>query len=343
MIEAIQMEIVQRKGYTEEKIDTIYFGGGTPSYIETCSIHHIIDTIAQHFNINDSAEITIEANPDDLDKSKLNELKNIGVNRLSIGLQSLDDRFLRFMNRSHTASQGIYCIKTAQDIGITNISADLIYGIQESTTESFSKDLNGIIELNIPHISCYCLTIEPNTVFGKWNQSKKLKDVNEEMAIEQFQMLYKELIACGYDHYEIANFALEGYISQHNSNYWKGTSYLGIGPGAHSFDGDHNRRVNVANNPKYIKQVMAGNTYFDIEKLTQRDHINEYIMTSLRTKWGCDLNHLKNRFNYNLVDEQGDYLNKIINNDWIKIRNEIVSLTNSGKLFADQIASELFI
>ncbi|TAE01440.1 MAG: radical SAM family heme chaperone HemW, partial [Bacteroidetes bacterium] len=259
MINAINKEIVLQKDYFSEKnsISSIYFGGGTPSVLSQTELESVLKNIYNNFEVDPQAEITLEANPDDLNKNKLKELKSLGINRLSIGVQSFDEAFLKYMNRSHNAKQSLECLENAQKIGFDNLSFDLIYGVPAQNHDFWKKDLQMASQIGAKHISAYCLTIEEKTVFGKWLKNKKINEINDDFANDQFDMLVENLENKGYQHYEISNFAMPNHYSKHNTNYWKKGSYLGIGASAHSYN-QQNRQFNISNNSLYIKQIEKG-------------------------------------------------------------------------------------
>jgi oxygen-independent coproporphyrinogen-3 oxidase len=343
MVNAICKELRLRKDYLHsEIIESIYFGGGTPSLLNEAELTKIMTTISEHFNLSDHAEITLEANPDDITPLKLKAFYNAGINRLSVGIQSFDPHILKWMNRAHDAQEAMNCLNWIKESDISNYSADLIYGIPTGSNQQLLNDIKQMIAFEPNHISAYCLTIEPKTVFGHKLEKGKLKEVDEELAANQFLMIDETLSEAGYRHYEVSNYCLPGYESFHNNNYWRGVKYLGIGPGAHSFDGS-NRQFNISNNPKYIQSIQQGRLPLQEDLLTKNDRINEYLMTSLRTAEGIDTNILLSRFNYNFFDE-----NNSIIESWeaekLCIRNENgITLTLKGMLLADKLAADLFI
>jgi oxygen-independent coproporphyrinogen III oxidase len=343
MVRSLQKEILLQRYYLQNEIvNTIYFGGGTPSILNGNEIGILLLEIQNNFNVKNDAEITLEANPDDLDFNKIRNFKKAGINRLSIGIQSFYDEHLRFLNRVHSSEEAIKSVKIAQDEGFSNISIDLIYGIPYKDHSIWEHDLNQALELNPQHISSYCLTIEEKTAFGSWLKKGKLKPVEEEFAAVQFEILANQLTKNNFEHYEISNFALPGFRSRHNGNYWRYEKYLGIGPGAHSFDGI-SRQSNIANNVKYIKSLKEEIIPADIEILTQEDQINEYILTSLRTSDGCSLEKLITVFQYDILKEKKDYIRSLVLEEYITLSSENIVLTGSGKLLADKIAEDLFI
>ncbi|UKN00377.1 radical SAM family heme chaperone HemW [Paracrocinitomix mangrovi] len=343
MIDAIVIELEKRKSYLQnETVETIYFGGGTPSILNKEELKRILDTIYSNFEVAANTEITIETNPDDLSEAKLSELKEIGFNRLSIGIQSFDDEVLQMMNRAHSSFQATECVLTAQNLGFDNITVDLIYGIPNQTIEYWEKQLQKLVDLNVPHVSSYCLTIEPNTVFGKRFKNGQITVPEDVETVQQFKKMREVFKKYDYEHYEISNFAKEGYISKHNSAYWLGKKYLGIGPSAHSFDGK-NRGWNIANNPQYIKKIIAGENVHTIEELTEKDKFNDYILTRLRTKWGLNLNEVKQLAMFLSLDDFNNTLLHHQNEGHIKIEDGFVYLTEEGMLLADQISADLFV
>lgn len=343
VIDAICKEIELQKDYLPTKnLQSIYLGGGTPSLLNERELAQIFETISKYFTYNLEAEITLEANPDDLSIDKLHLFKKLGINRLSIGIQSFNEGHLRFMNRSHTAEQAQNCIRDARQIGFESLTIDLIYGIPAPNHEIWKRDLEISVALQLPHISSYCLTIEDKTAFGHWLKKGKIKEIDDDFAIHQFELLVNTLENNTYQHYEISNFALKNSYSQHNSNYWKKGEYLGLGPSAHSYNG-RARQHNIANNRQYVNEILKGKIPCEIEFLTQKDHINEYIMTSLRTEWGCDLDFLRTEFKHQLNQEQKQEIEKDEKNGFLLIENKTLKLTLKGKLFADTLAAKLFL
>jgi oxygen-independent coproporphyrinogen-3 oxidase len=343
VVEAIAAEIVLRKDYLPEKgIETIYFGGGTPSMLDQAELELLLDTIRQHFSVDKDAEITLEANPDDLTADKLRQFYAAGINRLSIGIQSFHEPHLKFLNRIHSATEAGQCVKTAQDIGIQNISIDLIYAIPAESHAILQEDMQKAFELNISHISAYCLTIEPQTAFGSWLKKKKIQPIDEEFAARQFEILIKTLAENGYEQYEISNFARNGRYSRHNSSYWKQRPYLGVGPSAHSYNGS-SREYNVSNNAQYLKAIQGNVIPATIEQLSVADQTNEYLLTGLRTKWGVSREKLEllSKGTFRMVHAED--LKRMTASGWIWEDTQSLYLTESGKLFADRIASDLFI
>jgi oxygen-independent coproporphyrinogen-3 oxidase len=339
---AIAKELQHQKDYLKgDLVKTIYLGGGTPSLLPCEDLDTILTAVAKNFNIDDNPEITIEANPDDLTSKKLLDLHQLGVNRLSIGIQSFDPEVLKFLNRAHDANSALTCISLAREAGFNNLSIDLIYSIPGQGNTAWKKNLEQAIELSPEHISSYSLSIEEKTTFGHWQRSGKLKSTEEEIAAQQFELLMEELEHAGYEQYEISNFCKPGFHSRHNSSYWEEERYLGVGPSAHSYNG-FSRQFNIPNNHLYIKSLAEDKIPFELEVLTSANKINEYIFTTLRTNGGCDLQKLKREHGYHMEVKNQGYLNRIIEGRLAIVENDILRLTRSGKLLADKIASDLF-
>ncbi len=341
MVEFISKELEIRNKEISEPIETIYFGGGTPSLLDLNELDAIFETIYRKYSVIENPEITLEANPDDLTSSKLKELKTTPVNRFSIGIQSFFDVDLKFMNRVHNADEAIRSIQTARDLGFKNITIDLIYGGQTTTEQMWQKNLETALNLEIPHISSYALTVEPKTALAHQIQTKKLKDVDEDKQERQFQMLVKSLTSNDFIHYEISNFGKEGFLSQHNSNYWKGKPYLGVGPSAHSYTGK-NRSWNPANNSVYMKNLAENKLANEVEVLNENDRFNELIMIRLRTIYGLDLEELKSNFPSEFFQEFLSELQPHLDNQLVQIEKGILYITEKGKFLADGIAASLF-
>lgn len=344
LVEAILTEIDLRLPYLKNKnIETIYFGGGTPSLLSEKELFLILEKLYKTYNVSSHAEITLEANPDDLNIDKLKELKRLEINRLSIGLQSFNDEELIWMNRAHTAAESEASVKRSQDKGFENISIDLIYGSKFSNLTNWKKTLDKTIALDVKHISSYNLTIEDKTKLGYDFKVKKEMAIDDEKSSELFLEMIDRLEKNKFIHYEISNFGKENWFSNHNSNYWKGIEYIGFGPSAHSFDGV-SRQWNISNNSLYIKNVNDTNeSYFEKELLSEVDQFNEYILTSLRTIWGIDAEVLKNKFSSEIIHSFNRNINTYISKGMVTFTNNQYVLTSNGKLFADRIASELFV
>ncbi len=344
MVKCILTEIDLRNDYLKDKnIQTIYFGGGTPSLLSERDTFQILEKIYKQYNVSNDLELTLECNPDDLSDEKLKELKRLEINRLSIGLQSFDEEELVWMNRAHNAKQSEASVKRAQDRGFENITIDLIYGSKFSNLSNWKKTLDEAIELQVPHISSYNLTIEEKTKLGHDFKVKKEAAIDDEKSSELFLEMIDRLEKNNFIHYEISNFAKEGFFSNHNSNYWKGIHYLGLGPSAHSFDGI-SRQWNVSNNNLYIKHISEKTeSYFEKEVLTETERFNEYILTSLRTIWGINLDYLKTNFNSDFVKNFLNQIQEYIKQETVVAKDKEYTLTEKGKLLADKIASELFV
>lgn len=343
MVDALCLELeMQSEFLGKDSVYTIYLGGGTPSLLEHQHLKKIMKVIQYEYDLASNIEITLEANPDDLSPEKLEAFYSNGINRLSIGIQSFHNENLEWMNRQHTGDEAIEAVLNAREAGFENISIDLIYAVPAADHSIWEADLKQAIRLRPEHISSYCLTIEPRTAFGKWLEKGRIQEIDEDFAAEQFEILLDTMYRHGYDQYEISNFAQPGYESRHNSAYWKDEKYLGIGPSAHSYNGKF-RKANVANNAKYLKGMEEGKIPFEVITLSREDQINEYILTSLRTKWGCSLDLLKEKYGVDLLMEHRDYLNKISLQDLIYEDERHLILTDSGKLLADKLASDLFV
>ena len=341
-IAALQKEIHLTKIFSPaEPIETIYFGGGTPSLLLTDELNLIFEALNKKFSLSKNIEITLEANPDDISVEKLNTWKSSGINRLSVGIQSFVEDELAWMNRAHTASDSIACIEKIIDAGFVNFSIDLIYGSPLLTNDNWKRNVEMVIEKNIPHVSCYALTVEPKTALEKMILAKKKAPINSEKQAEQFLLLMDWMQNAAYEHYEISNFAKPGMRSQHNSSYWKGKPYYGFGPSAHSFDGNA-RRWNVANNAYYIQSIQKNIIPCEEETLTVTQQLNEFIMISLRTSEGLDIELVKERFGENTGNKLQASSQKYILSSRLKAEDSKLILTNEGKLFADGIAADLF-
>ncbi|MBO9200254.1 MULTISPECIES: radical SAM family heme chaperone HemW [Niastella] len=340
-VEALLKEIRLQKNYLPpEPVNTIYFGGGTPSLLSQDQLAAILQALHQQFKVAANAEITLEANPDDITEQQLQQWKQLGINRLSIGVQSFFEEDLRWMNRAHTAQQAINNLKLARQY-FDNMTMDLIYGGPTLPDDKWQYNVQQAIALGIPHISCYALTVEPGTALASMINKHKTTDVNTEDQARQFVLLMDWLQQAGYEHYEISNFALPGKRSRHNSSYWQGASYLGLGPSAHSFNGE-SRQWNIANNALYIKSLNEDKVPFELETLTDTQRLNEYIMTSLRTIEGLDIAWVVARFGEREANQLQRASQPFIDSGKMRFYNNHLQLTNEGKLFADGIAAELF-
>lgn len=341
-VKALKKEILLQKNYlSAEWIKTIYFGGGTPSLLSGAELQEIFDALNKNFNIDPDAEITLEANPDDLSIEKIKELKETPVNRFSIGIQSFHDEDLIWMNRAHRSEEATRSVKLAQDSGFDNITIDLIYGMPILTEHKWRNNLQIAFALEVKHISAYNLTIETGTAFGHAVKEGKMKEVDDERSAEQFNIMLEAMSNAGFVQYEISNFCKDSAFSKHNSNYWLKEKYLGLGPSAHSFNGE-SRQWNIANNSLYIQSIQKGELNFEKEELSVFQRYNEYVLTSLRTMWGTDLEHIKSaygvEFSEYCLKEAGNY----IASGNLRTEGNKLFLTNKGKLIADKIASDLF-
>ncbi len=340
MVKAIVKEAELRKQYLNEPVETIYFGGGTPSLIAIEDLQFTIEQFRNYFAVVEQAEITLEANPDDITEEKLLQWKAIGINRLSIGIQSFFEEDLQWMNRAHNAEQAMRCLALATK-HFSNITIDLIYGTPTLTDEKWKINFEIAKELNIPHLSCYALTVEPRTALDKMIQLKKKEEVDPEKQARHFELLMQWSKESGYEHYEISNFAKPGFRSKHNSSYWQGKSYLGLGPSAHSFNGNE-RQWNVANNTLYLKSLELNIVPCEKEVLTQEQKLNEYLMTSLRTTEGLSLKRVSDNWSKDAADAIKKDAAIFLAEGTMTASDDHLILTDEGKLLADGIAAELF-
>ncbi len=342
-VPALLKEIELRKNFLhQEKIETIYFGGGTPSLLEFVELKAILEKIRENFDVTPGAEFTLEANPDDITAEKIKEWVSLGINRLSIGIQSFYEEDLLWMNRAHNAKQAEDCIRIAQQEGIFNLTIDLIYGTPGLTNEKWIANLKKVKQLGVQHVSCYALTVEPKTALDLMIRKGKKEDVVPETQAEQFMMLMEWAAENGFEHYEISNFAKPGFRSRHNSAYWSGAKYLGLGPSAHSFDGK-SRQWNVSNNALYIKSIEGGVLPIEEEQLTETQQLNEYIMTSLRTIEGLNLELIREKFGVQLSEQVHKESERYLSTGKLQLVDEKLVLTREGKLFTDGIAADLFV
>lgn len=339
MVEELRL---QKDFLGNEPVNTIYFGGGTPSLLTKQEVAVLLRAVQLHHSVDPAAEITLEANPDDLTEKSLTAFKQAGINRLSMGIQSFQDDLLTYLHRAHDSTQARTTFQWARNAGFTNISIDLIYAIPDQHDAKWLLDIEQAIALNPEHISCYSLTIEEKTAFGRWAAAGKLKLVPDDDAAGQLEVLIGQLERNGYEHYEISNFAKPGYYSRHNSSYWKQQKYLGIGPSAHSYNGDI-RAFTISNNPLYLKAISSGNVPAETEVLTRENKINEFILTTLRTRWGTNLITLKRIYQHDLLEQNHPYIKDLIDRGLAIMENDTLFLTQKGKFLADKIASELFV
>lgn len=341
MIAGLCGELSLQKGYLDNKVvETIYLGGGTPSLLTGTELQRIFESIRQHFTLSSAPEITLEANPDDLTDRSLEEMSDAGVNRLSIGIQSFDDAVLRALNRIHNGAAARDSVRRARAKGFQNISVDLIYAIPQQNIERWTKNIEEAVELEPQHISSYTLTIEEKTVLGKWARQGKFNPLDDDSAADQHDVLVDHLAAAGFEHYEVSNFARPGYRSRHNTGYWLGMEYLGIGPGAHSFNGI-SRQHNVRDNRRYIAALQRNEIPATLELLSQEDKLNEYMLISLRTSWGIDLEKVRRDFGVDISDVRKDYIEILRKKELATVTGNTLALTRKGLLLADEIALNL--
>jgi putative oxygen-independent coproporphyrinogen III oxidase len=339
MVTELRLRAVELQG---ENIETIYFGGGTPSILAPGLLALLLEAASDIFRVEPGAEITLEANPEDLTVERMSAWRNMGINRLSIGIQSFQDIDLRYMNRNHDAEQAVACIEAARSLGFHDLTIDLIYGTPTMDDAAWENNLSRMAELDLPHFSAYALTVEPRTALHHMVRNRLVTEPEEEQAARQFHILMEWAKSNGYEHYEISNFSRSGRHSRHNTSYWQGKPYLGIGPSAHGFSRNV-RRWNVRNNTAYIKSLQQGDTCYEEEVLGRDDLYNEFVMTGMRTKWGVDRKELTGRFGEELLAHFEEHLLRSIDPRWVEDRQGVVVLTDAGKLFADRIASALFI
>ena len=343
IISSIIHELILRKNYLKNDIiETIYFGGGTPSILESSELDKILECLFKYYNVSPFPEVTIESNPNDLNKKKIKNLISLGINRLSLGGQSFNDSQLKILNRTHSSFDVENSIKIAQELGINNINLDLIYGLPKLSVKDWEEDLNKAISLNVTHLSCYCLTIEKGTVF--FNKLKKgtLKVASDKNKTDQFLLMRKILINENYIHYEISNFCKQNYRSKHNSSYWNFQKYLGVGPSAHSFNGK-TRQWNISNNSKYINSIKDNEVFYEEEVLTRNNIINEFILTSLRKIEGISNKKLKEITSHKEYANFKLQINDLVNRSLIFEKNDYYSLTEQGMILCDKITSDLFL
>ena len=342
MVLALGKEIVLRKSEFEDAVvETIYFGGGTPSILTIADVKFLIETVYENYSVIENPEITVEANPDDLSENFIIELSKTSVNRLSIGVQSFFEDDLLVMNRAHNSVEAKKCLKIATNY-FNNISVDLIYGIPEMSNQKWTQNIETALSFGISHISSYALTVEPKTALKKLIDTGKIAQPKDEVASEHFDILVEKLTQNGFIHYELSNFGKENYFSKNNSSYWLGKKYIGIGPSAHSFDGKC-RSWNVANNGLYLKSIFENNLPNEIEILTTTDKYNEFVMTGLRTIWGVNLNRIEIEFGQSYIKHLKKQFEKFVNDDLLVLENGILKTTKKGKFLSDGIASDLFM
>lgn len=342
-VESLKREIVNRKDYLgEEKVRTIYFGGGTPSLLPTKYIAEILEIVNDNFDLTSNPEITLEANPDTINKEQLFSLKSLDINRISIGIQSFHDDDLKYLDRRHDSKHALQIIDDLKCVGFDKITLDLIYGIPTLTEEKWNENLDIFFSTGFSHLSAYALTVEPKTILGQRIEKGDLQDVSEDEAVRHYNILVERTKEKGFEHYEISNFAKLGCRSQHNSIYWNDEKYLGLGPSAHSYDGN-SRQWNVSNLTKYIQLVGNSEEYYEKEILTVDDKFNEYVMTSLRTSWGCNLEKIEKSYGKSYVSHFLKNVEKYLKSGEMLKDFNTYRLTDKGMLFADGIAAELFL
>ncbi len=342
MVSMICREIELRKDYlSKSAVETVYFGGGTPSVLTPDMLEKILNTISKNFTC-DWKEVTMESNPDDLNLANLEAWKSMGMDRLSLGIQSFDETILKFYNRAHSSEESKAAIQKARKVGFEKFSIDLIYGFPYPNHSLWKRDLAEAIAQETGHLSCYSLTVEPKTTLGNWAKKGKFIAAEEDFIAEQFEYLQEQTEKAGFIQYEISNFGKPGQFALHNTNYWKGVPYLGIGPSAHSFDGK-NRGSNLSHNINYIKNLQLNQTSFTEDQLTEEDRLNEYLLTGLRTIWGIDLDFVQAEFGKNLNTDKKPILDQMDSKGWLYWNENNLSLTKTGKLLADSIAASLFV
>ena len=341
MVNTIASELHTRIDYLEGKpVESIYFGGGTPSILNEQELSLLLKEIRANYQVNSEAEITIETNPDDITQEKLTTWKNVGVNRLSIGLQSFKAEDLEWMNRAHTADESRNCVALAKAHNFQNLTVDLMYGLPNLSNDEWKNHILQVIEMGVTHISAYCLTVEEKTVLNKWVKEGRIHPASENQQSEQFLLLVEMLEKHGFEQYEISNFCRSGHEAVHNSNYWKGEWYLGVGPSAHSFNGT-SRSWNIANNQKYMQRIAENEAFFETENLSNRDQYNELLLTGLRTKYGVSLKKLVAL--HSIPESTELKISEFKSAGWMKEIDAVLVLTKSGRLKADYIAAELFL
>ena len=338
---ALEKEINFRKNEISEVVESIYFGGGTPSLLSPTEVEQILTFLFTIFDIDNKAEITLESNPDDLTPDYLKGLRNTRINRLSIGIQSFHDEDLSMMNRRHDSKQAVECVKNAQDSGFENISVDLLYGLPRQNIEKWEENLHQAISLNVSHLSAYHLTYHEGTVLNKYIEEGKIAELSEDTSLEQFRLLISMMEVSGYEHYEISNFARDGLYSRHNCSYWNGDKYLGFGPAAHSYDGK-TRRWNVSNLETYLFALDNGDKWWQVETLSLEDRYNDYIITALRTKWGISQTFLESNFEEKIVQYFLKQVQSYLQSGHLYIVDGVFKLSENGVFISDKIMESLF-
>ena len=343
-VSALKKEIINRKSYLgDDVVKTIYFGGGTPSLLPVKYVDEILELLHENYNIISNPEVTLEINPDTIDKEKMFALKRLGVNRMSVGIQSFNDDDLRYLGRRHDSRHALQVLDDLNSVGFDRITLDLIYGMPTLTEEKWNHNLDIFFSTGISHLSAYALTVEPKTILGQKIEKEELQEVSEEDTIRHYNILVERTKENGFEHYEISNFAKEGCRSQHNSIYWQNVKYLGLGPSAHSYDGN-SRQWNVSNLTKYIQLIDTGTEcYYEKEILSKEDKFNEYVMTSLRTSWGCDVEKIERDYGKSYAHNFLKNVKKYLDSGIMLVKDNNFILTDEGMLFADGIAADLFV
>jgi oxygen-independent coproporphyrinogen III oxidase len=343
MVQALRKELKARSEYLSgQSISSVYFGGGTPSLLSDTQLKLILDQIQELFVIDGDAEITLEANPDDLDRQKIDSLIASGVNRLSIGIQSFVEAQLRRMNRAHTSKEAEFAVKCAQDRGLENITADLIFALPDLTVEAYTADLRRLLGMGVKHLSAYGLTMEPRTVFHKWSATGRIQEANAATFEAHFRITPQVCMEYGLEHYEVSNFGMPHFYSRHNTAYWKGAHYVGIGPSAHSYNGT-SRQWNIANNPQYLHKVETNEVHWEKEVIDAKAACNEYLMTGLRTKWGIDLDYLQQQTEWTFGDQQIALIHDFAQKGLATLSDRKMVLTMDGLLQVDSVTAALFV
>lgn len=342
MVDAICEEIhLKRTQKGPDSLHTIYFGGGTPSLLTTSQLNRILNVIVKNYEVASGVEVTLEANPEDIAQEKVREWIASGINRLSIGIQTFDDQRLVFLNRNHDSRSAHRCVEIARDTGINNLTIDLIYAIPPDEMDYWKKDIETAVDLNIPHLSVYGLTIEEKTVFGNWYRKNKLDPVSESTNEKQYLYAESTLQSAGYLHYEVSNYAKQDQYSKHNSNYWLQKAYIGIGPGAHSYDGA-TRACNISNNHLYMQSISSGKIPEEVEELNPIQKLNEYILTRSRTIYGLDFVEIKEFFGVSIAEDRKEWIQYLTKNKLAIIDGKVLRLTSAGMKLADEITLKLF-
>ncbi len=343
-VSALKKEIINRKSYLgDDVVKTIYFGGGTPSLLPVKYVEEILELLHENYNIISNPEVTLEINPDTIDKDKMLALKHLGVNRMSVGIQSFNDDDLRYLGRRHDSRHALQVLDDLNSVGFDRITLDLIYGMPTLTEEKWNHNLDIFFSTGISHLSAYALTVEPKTILGQKIEKEELREVSEEETIRHYNILVERTKENGFEHYEISNFAKEGCRSQHNSIYWQDVKYLGLGPSAHSYDGN-SRQWNVSNLTKYIQLIDTDTEcYYEKEILSKEDKFNEYVMTSLRTSWGCNIEKIERDYGKSYAHNFLKDIKKYLDSGIMLMKDNNFILTDEGMLFADGIAADLFV